>query len=174
MQRTIPGIVLTLTLALVFFAGCGSTSFAIIESPKPDSEGFLSGDILQITGVGYPAADERDAVKRKKQALDAAVIYARLRAVEYLLSELQTESGEKAQTVLMKIGSRIMIDRYEPVWSAELSQGGYKADGYFDLMTLNGFVFTNTYEPLSGRAFIVYRVAKAGLVQFAKNGFGML
>ncbi len=166
-------LVFTLLVAAVLLAACGGGAFSVIREPKPDSEGFVSSDVLQVVSVGYPAWNEKDPVKRKQQAVQAAETMARLRAVEYLMNELQTESAEKYQTVVMKIGSRLTTERYDPVFGDELADGGRKADGYFSLLSITGFPQTNWYTPADGRCLLVYRVVKAGLVGFGRNGFGM-
>jgi hypothetical protein len=89
------------------------------------------------------------------------------------MNELQNESGEKFQAVVLNIGSRLSSDRYDPVYSSELEDGGRKADGYFTLLSITGFPQTNWYTPSDGRCLMVYRVVKAGLVSFGRNGFGM-
>jgi len=166
-------LVFTLLVAAVLLAACGGGAFSVIREPKPDSEGFVSSDVLQVVSVGYPAWNEKDPAMRKQQAVQAAETMARLRAVEYLMNELQTESAEKYQTVVMKIGSRLTTERYDPVFGDELADGGRKADGYFSLLSITGFPQTNWYTPTDGRCLMVYRVVKAGLVGFGRNGFGM-
>ncbi|HPH02073.1 MAG TPA: hypothetical protein PLM00_00835 [Spirochaetota bacterium] len=164
---------LAIFLAGLVLAACGGSSFSIVKEPKQDTEGFLSPDMLQIVAVGYPAWKETDPVKRRQQATAAAETMARLRAVEYLMNELQNESAEMYQTVVMKIGSRLTTERYDPVYGNELADGGRKADEYFSLLSISGYPHTNWYTSEDGRCLMVYRVVKAGLVAFGQRGFGM-
>lgn len=159
-------------MALLLVA-CGGSAFSILKEQTPDSEGFLSPDVLQVVSIGYPAWNEKDPARRKLQARQAAETMARLRAVEFLLGELQNESAEKYQAVVMKIGSRLAAERYEPIFGDELTAGRHKADGYFDLLSLTGYPQTNWYTPQDGCCQMVYRVVKAGLIPFGRNGFGM-
>ena len=163
-----------LCLCFLLFASCGNGGFKILKNPKPDAEGFLSADLLQVSSVGYPSRDPKlSPQQRQAQSYRAAEIRARMRVIDYLLSELQTDNAERYQNVITRVGGRLSFERYDTVYSPELLQGGQKADGYFELFSISGFVFTNTYTENSGRCSMLYRVAKANLIAHAKNGFGI-
>jgi hypothetical protein len=163
-----------LCLCFLFFASCGNDSFKIVKNPKPDAEGFLNKDLLQVSSVGYAPKDPRLSLQqRQTQSYHAALIRSRMRVIDYLLSELQTDNAEKYQAVVTRVGGRLSFERYDTAYSPELAQGGQRADGYFELFSIGGFVYTNTYTEDSGRCSMLYRVAKANLIVHAKNGFGI-
>jgi len=159
-----------LCLCFLLFASCGNGGFKILKNPKPDAEGFLSKDLLQVSSVGYPPKDPKlSPQQRREQSYRAAEMRARIRVIDYLLSELQTDNAEKYQNVVTRLGGRLSLERYDTTYSPELVQGGQKADGYFELFSISGFAYTNTYTENSGRSSMLYRVAKVNL----KNGCGV-
>jgi len=166
--------VLVCFLAL-FLPACGTNGFKILSNPKPDAEGFLNKDTLQVTAVGFPSRGSAlTPAQRQREAYQAAEIQSRMRAVDVLMTELQNENAELYKNVVEKIGGRFPVERYEePYYSPELLLGGQRADAYFELFSISGYAHTNTYQEGSGRCFMLYRVVKADLVAHGKSGFGI-
>jgi hypothetical protein len=165
--------VLVFILLALFQLDCSGGGFKILSNPAPDAEGFLTKDILQVTSVGFPSRDAQTPADRQREAYRAAEIQGRMQVVDFLMSELQSESAEKYQNVVTRLGGRLSRERYNTVYSQELLQGGQRADAHFELFSISGYVHTNTYTEETGRCFMLYRVAKADLVEYGKSGFGI-
>jgi hypothetical protein len=160
--------------SLLVFSACGSSGFKVLTNPKPDAEGFLTKDILQVSSVGFPSKDPQLTPRqRQEQSYSAAEIQARMRVVDFLMTELQSESSEKYQNVVTRLGGRLSMERYDTVYGPELVQGGRRADAYFELFSISGYVHTNDYTEATGRSSMLYRVVKADLVDHGKSGFGI-
>jgi hypothetical protein len=160
----------------VFLPACGGSGFKVLKNPAPDAEGFLTKDMLQVSAVGFPSRDSSKLTpqQRQREAYQAAEIQSRMRVVDFLMTELQNENSEMYQNVVVKIGGRLPVERYEdPHYSAELQHGGQRADAYFELFSISGFAHTNTYNESTGRCSMLYRVVKADFVVHGKNGFGI-
>jgi hypothetical protein len=172
--RTGFAVVIVFFFAL-FFPACGGGGFKVLKNPAPDAEGFLNENTLQVTAVGFPSRGPGlSPAQRQREAYQAAEIHARMRVIDFLLTELQNENASLYQDVMMRIGGRLPIERYEDLHlNPELLQGGLRADAYFELFSIRGHVHTNTYNEATGRCFMLYRVVRAGLVDHGKNGFGI-
>jgi len=160
----------------LFLSACGSSGFKILKNPKPDAEGFLSKDMLQIASFGFPSRNsaQAPAAQRQRESYQAAEIHARMRVIDFLMTELQNDNAALYQDVMIRTGGRFPIERYEDSHlNPELVQGGQRADEYFSLFSISGYVHTNTYNQASGRTTMLYRVVKADLVDHGKNGFGI-
>jgi hypothetical protein len=155
-------------------AACGGDGFKVIKDPKPDSEGFLSGEVLQASAEGLPsAATNLKPADRQAQSYRAAEIRARIRVVDFLLAELKTYSAQKYQNVVMRLNTQLALGRYDVRYSPELELGGQRADAHFELFAISGYVHTNAYNEATGRSRMLYRVVKANLLDHCKSGFGI-
>ena len=168
MKRVFLMIVL---LLLIFSTSCAvQKGFKIVEKPTDSSNGFISTDVLQMSGVGYPSPSTIDPDKLKVESFAAAVINARMRVFDYLLSELKGDNPEKFMALIQRIG-QFSAARYEPIYSKELVTGGNKVDAIFETLGLKGYVHKKQYDKKTKRTSVVYRIIRAGLVNKARNGF---
>lgn len=161
-------------LLLVALAGCQTTkAFEIVKDPKPDEEGFINRDTLQVVGVGYAPAAVTAATKRRSQAWAAAVINARMMVIDFLLSGLKTAEYQDKYMHLATRTGQFSASRYKPpIYSDELKKGGYRVDSMFESLGLKGYVHKRlSYDAKQGKMVILYRVIRAGLVERARTGF---
>ena len=164
--------VVFITAILLLFSACGgSGGFEIIKKPKPDSVGFLDPDTLQMIGEGYPSPLETDPLKRKAQSMQAALINARMRLIDFFLTELKDAKDEEHYMALaVRVGS-FSPARYDPVYGKELLKGGSQCDAILDMLSVRGYVYKSSYDLKTHRTRVIYRVVKAGLIGKAKSGF---
>lgn len=167
--------VLTAVLLSLLLAGCNNAGkFHVIKEVKPASEGFITTDQLQMTGVGYPDPSEVDPVKRQEQARLVAETRARMNVLDFVFEGIKADAKSQddpaLQSFMKKVG-RFASARYGYVWSNDFLQGKSKVDGIFQLLELNGYAKSYTWDAVAGKYQIVYVVVKAGLIGYAKSGF---
>jgi len=156
-------------MGIVIFGCRGTENFAIKETVNDKTVGFVNEDILQVIGSGYAGLQTVDSKKRMVQAKAAAVIKARMNAVEYLLSELK-ESKEYYFSLINKTGEFIS-SRYDPIYGKTLLDGDAKVNGIFNMLNLKGYVYKISYDSDKGFCKVTYRLVQASLRSKAKRGF---
>lgn len=168
-------LLLFVTAAALITAGCNQdTKFSVIKDVKPASEGFVTTDQLQMTGVGYPDPATLDPAKRQEEARLVAVTRARMNVLDFVFEGIKAnatgQDDPALQSYMKKVG-RFSSARYGRKYSQDFVQGKSKIDSIYQLLELNGYVKKWDWNASSGKYQVVYVVVKAGLMGYAKRGF---